>query len=110
MFATGVLGPFFGSLSSSLHGHLVPDSLQGRVNSIRLLIGGGLQPLGAFAGGAIAELYGLPVLFLAAGLLPAICASLALLLPVLKGLDGDLSALQSGYRHAVAVPDARTLQ
>lgn len=50
VFAAGVLGPFFGSLSSSLHGRLVPGNLQGRVNSIRFLIGGSLQPFGAFAG------------------------------------------------------------
>lgn len=49
VFATGTIGPFFGSLSSSLHGRLVPSNLQGRVNSIRFLIGGGLQPFGAFA-------------------------------------------------------------
>lgn len=99
-FTTGVLGPFFGSISSSLHGRLVPCNLQGRVNSIRFLIGGGLQPLGAFAGGAVAEFYGVPTLFLAAGLLPALSAGLALLLPVLKKLDGDLAALSSGSRQA----------
>lgn len=35
VFATGTIAPFFGSLSSSLHGRLVPGNLQGRVNSIR---------------------------------------------------------------------------
>ncbi|OMD38779.1 MFS transporter [Paenibacillus odorifer] len=98
VFATGTLSPFFGSLSSSLHGRLVPSNLQGRVNSIRFLIGGSLQPFGAFAGGAIAEHYGVPVLFLIAGLLPMLCASAALLLPGLKALDGDLSALEVTHR------------
>ncbi|MNC36032.1 enterobactin exporter EntS [compost metagenome] len=92
-FGIGALGPFFGSISSSLHGQLVPGNLQGRVNSIRYLIGGCLQPIGAFAGGAVAEFYGLSTLFLAAGLLPAVCAGLAMLLPVLRPLDGDLSTL-----------------
>ncbi|MEK5234526.1 MFS transporter [Paenibacillus sp. FSL L8-0470] len=100
VFAAGVLGPFFGSLSSSLHGRLVPGNLQGRVNSIRFLIGGSLQPFGAFAGGAVAELYGVPALFLAAGLLPLLCAGLALLLPGLKALDGDLSALEAKTRQS----------
>lgn len=80
VFATGTLAPFFGSLSSSLHGRVVPSNLQGRVNSIRFLIGGSLQPFGAFAGGAIAQHYGVPVLFIIAGLLPMLCASAALLL------------------------------
>nr|WP_247902826.1 MFS transporter [Paenibacillus pabuli] len=93
--AAGAAGPFFGSLSSALHGTLVPGPLQGRVNSIRFLIGGGLQPVGAFAGAAIAELYGLPFLFLSLGLLPLLCSAAAAFLPNLKNLDGDLSALQN---------------
>ncbi|MEK3738877.1 MFS transporter [Paenibacillus sp. FSL H7-0941] len=101
VFATGTIAPFFGSLSSSLHGRLVPGNLQGRVNSIRFLIGGGLQPFGAFAGAAIAELYGVPALFVIAGLLPLLCASAALLLPGLKTLDGDLSTLEATHRQPV---------
>ncbi|WP_379158289.1 MFS transporter [Paenibacillus sp. sgz5001063] len=97
VFISGALGPFFGSLSSSLHGRLVPGNLQGRVNSIRFLIGGSLQPFGAFAGGAIAEIYGVSALFLAAGLLPALCAGAALLLPGLRMLDGDLSMIEARY-------------
>jgi len=80
----------------------VPSNLQGRVNSIRFLIGGGLQPFGAFAGGAIAEHYGVPVLFAIAGLLPMLCASAAFLLPRLKILDGDLSVLEATHRQAAA--------
>ncbi|MNW37531.1 enterobactin exporter EntS [compost metagenome] len=95
LFAAGAAGPFFGSLSSSLHGKLVPGHLQGRVNSIRFLIGGGLQPVGALAGGAIAQLYGVPVLILAAGLLPLISSvAAALFLPSLKSLDGNLQNLE----------------
>ncbi|MEK4192267.1 MFS transporter [Paenibacillus sp. FSL L8-0323] len=101
VFATGTIAPFFGSLSSSLHGRLVPGNLQGRVNSIRFLIGGGLQPFGAFAGAAIAELYGVPALFVIAGLLPLLCAIAALLLPGLKTLDGDLSTLEATHRRPV---------
>ncbi|WNS41795.1 MFS transporter [Paenibacillus sp. MMS20-IR301] len=94
VFAAGLLGPFFSSLSSSLHGQLVPGPLQGRVNSLRFLIGGSLQPLGALAGGAVAELYGVPVLLLAAGMLPVLFSGAALRLPRMKLLDGDLSALE----------------
>lgn len=98
VFAAGSLGPFFGSLSSSLHGRLVPGHLQGRVNSVRFLIGGSLSPLGALAGGAVAELYGVPVLMLAAGILPAMYAGIALCMPSLKALDGDLSELEQKTR------------
>ncbi|NUU60227.1 MFS transporter [Paenibacillus agri] len=97
-FITGVAAPFFGSLSSSLHGRLVPSHLQGRVNSIRFLIGGSLQPVGAMGGAAIAHAYGLPILFLAAGLIPILCSGVAMLLPVLKGINGDLSDLEAKQR------------
>ncbi|MDH6431407.1 hypothetical protein BSK62_22505 [Paenibacillus odorifer] len=109
VFATGTIGPFFGSLSSSLHGRLVPSNLQGRVNSIRFLIGGGLQPFGAFTGGAIAELYGVPTLFVIAGLLPMLCASAALLLPGLKTLDGDLSTLEATHRRPVVQSSSQSV-
>ncbi|MFF2019144.1 MFS transporter [Paenibacillus sp. NPDC058177] len=97
-FITGVAAPFFSSLSSSLHGRLVPSHLQGRVNSIRFLIGGSLQPVGAMGGAAIAHAYGLPILFLAAGLIPILCSGVAMLLPVLKGINGDLSDLEAKQR------------
>lgn len=94
LFAAGIAGPFFGSLSSSLHGKLVPGHLQGRVNSIRFLIGGGLQPVGALAGGIIAQLCGVPALFIIAGILPILSSvAAALFLPNLRSLNGDLSAL-----------------
>lgn len=100
LFINGILGPFFGSLSSSLHGRLVPSNMQGRVNSIRFLIGGCLQPFGAFAGSAVAEHYGVPILFVMAGLLPMLCAGAAFLLPGLKALDGDLAILEVNQRQA----------
>lgn len=87
LFAAGAAAPFFSSLSSSLHARLVPEPLQGRVNSIRFLIGGGLQPIGIFAGTVVAELFGLPFLFLSFGLLPFICSIIAACLPSLSNLD-----------------------
>ncbi|OBZ10549.1 hypothetical protein A8L34_18335 [Bacillus sp. FJAT-27264] len=98
LFISGVAAPFFGSLSSSLHGRLVPSHLQGRVNSIRFLIGGSLQPIGGMGGAAIAHAYGLPILFLFAGLIPILCSGVAMLLPVLKGINGDLSVLEAKFR------------
>ncbi|WP_410771899.1 MFS transporter [Fontibacillus sp. BL9] len=95
-FAAGAAGAFFGSLSSSLHGKLVPGHLQGRVNSIRFLIGGGLQPVGAFVGGAIAQHYGVGALMVGASLLPLLSSfAAALFLPGLKVLNGDLSDLEA---------------
>ncbi|PRX96533.1 MFS transporter [Allonocardiopsis opalescens] len=57
----------------SLRQRLIPDPLLGRVNASYRLIGEGSTPLGAAAGGAVAALAGLPVLFClaAAGCLAA---------------------------------------
>ncbi|OWA36847.1 hypothetical protein B9G55_01850 [Saccharibacillus sp. O16] len=70
----GLSSPFFSSLSSSLYGSLVPQEMQGRVNTIRYFIGGSLQPVGGFLGGVVSHAWGLPALFLAAGGFPLICA------------------------------------
>ncbi|WP_334076221.1 MULTISPECIES: MFS transporter [Paenibacillus] len=95
LFAFGASTPFFGALSSSLHGKLVPGQLQGRVNAIRFLIGGALQPIGAFVGSAVAERYGVQMLFLAAGLLPILGSCAGLFLTSLKTLNGDLSEIEA---------------
>lgn len=54
--------------------------------SVRLLVG-------AFLGALIAETAGLPVMFRVVGLLPAVLACVALFLPVLRKIDGDLAPL-----------------
>jgi hypothetical protein len=50
--------------------------------------------VGAFAGAAIAERFGIPTLLLTIGLLPIFCSIAASFLPNLKFLDGDLSKLK----------------
>lgn len=105
LFAVGVSGPFFGALSSSLHGKLVPGHLQGRVNAIRFLIGGSLQPVGAFVGSAVAERYSVQMLFLVAGLLPVLSSFTALYMPGLKTLNGDLSELEARSQQKYALAE-----
>lgn len=89
LFLIGLSSPFFSSLSSALYGRLVPDGLQGRVNTIRYLIGGSLQPAGGFLGGAVGQAWGLPALFLVAGGLPLLCSLSALPSRLLNRLDPD---------------------
>lgn len=50
------------------------------------------EPLNAanFLGALLAETAGLPVMFRVVGLLPVVLACLALFLPVLRKIDGDL--------------------
>ncbi|MCA1295779.1 MFS transporter [Paenibacillus sp. alder61] len=107
LFAVGVSGPFFGALSSSLHGKLVPGHLQGRVNAIRFLIGGSLQPVGAFVGSAVADRYGVQMLFLVAGIIPILSSFAGLFFSNLKTLNGDLSEIEARSQKKYALGDGK---
>ena len=54
-------------ITVSLRQSLVPDELLGRVNSAYRLIGWGTMPLGALAGGLVADAFGLRAPFLDGG-------------------------------------------
>ena len=56
-------------ITVSLRQRIIPDRLLGRVNSAYRLLAWGTQPLGALLGGVIAEVFGLPAVFIAAGAL-----------------------------------------
>jgi MFS family permease len=65
----------------SLRQQIVPDDLLGRVNSAYRMIGWGMIPLGALAGGFVADLAGLRAPFLVAGIARGV--TLLALLPAL---------------------------
>jgi MFS family permease len=81
MAANGFFATMWNVVTVSLRQRIVPDELLGRVNSVYRMIGWGLIPVGALAGGFAAHLGGLRAPYLAGG---AVCG-LALLaaLPVL---------------------------
>ncbi|WP_206784819.1 MFS transporter [Amycolatopsis sp. MtRt-6] len=58
----------------SLRQRVTPDRLLGRTNSSHRLVAYGTKPLGALAGGLLAELFGLPAVFAVMGLLAAATA------------------------------------
>jgi len=71
----------------SLRQRITPDRLLGRLNSAYRLLAWGTRPLGALAGGLIAELAGLRAVFLTMGI------ATLLLVVLLRGLrDADLEA------------------
>lgn len=70
----GFGGLVWNVLTVSLRQQLVPDALLGRVNSAYRLLGWGTMPVGAIAGGLIAESYGLRAPFLVAGTLALLLA------------------------------------
>ncbi|GHC79678.1 MFS transporter [Nocardiopsis terrae] len=96
------LGFFLGGLgitvwnviTVSLRQRVTPDAMLGRVNSVYRLLAWGTMPLGAAAGGLVAEFLGLRAVFLGMGLLV-----LALLVPLLRISDATLEAAERGLRH-----------
>lgn len=67
----------------SLRQQIVPTHLLGRVNSVFRMLGWGLMPLGALAGGMAADAFGLRASFVVAGVLRGL--ALLVFLPVLIG-------------------------
>ncbi len=63
----GFAGLVWNVLTISLRQSLVPDALLGRVNSGYRLLGWGTMPIGALAGGLVAQAFGLRAPFLVSG-------------------------------------------
>jgi len=76
-FVGGVAVVIWNVIAVSLRQRVTPDRLLGRVNSGYRLVAWGTMPLGAAIGGALAELFGLPMVF--AIMAVAILALLALM-------------------------------
>ncbi len=66
----------------SLRQRIVPGPILGRVNSVYRMLGWGLMPFGALAGGFVAHAAGLRAPYVVAGLLCALCTLVAL--PLLR--------------------------
>lgn len=94
---SGAAGPFFSSLSSALYGRLVPQEMQGRVNAIRYLIGGSLQPVGGGLGGVIGQAFGVPALFAGVGIVSLVCSGSAFFSPSLRRLNGPLEEVADRF-------------
>ncbi len=74
--AVGAVGGLvWNVITVSLRQSLVPDELLGRVNSAYRLVGWGTMPLGALAGGFVAEAFGLRAPFLMAGIVALLLAA-----------------------------------
>jgi len=71
----------------SLRQRIVPSRLLGRVNSVYRMLGWGLMPLGALAGGFVAHAAGLRAPYVAAGVLCALAMLAAVPLLLASGRD-----------------------
>ena len=65
--------PKWNVVTVSLRQQVVPAHLLGRVNSVYRMLGWGLMPAGALAGGFVAHAAGLRAPYLVAGLLCGVC-------------------------------------
>jgi MFS family permease len=80
--ANGFLATMWNVVTVTLRQRTVPSELLGRVNSAYRMIGWGLMPAGAVAGGLVAHVAGLRAPFVAAGILCGIATLAAL--PLLR--------------------------
>jgi MFS family permease len=80
--ANGFLATMWNVVTVTLRQRAVPNELLGRVNSAYRMIGWGLMPAGAVAGGLLAHVAGLRAPFVAAGTLCGITTLAAL--PLLR--------------------------
>ena len=71
---SGLFGTVWNIITVSLRQQIVPDHLLGRVNSVYRFLGWGSMPLGALAGGLLADAFGLRVPWLVGGAVTAVCA------------------------------------
>jgi MFS family permease len=75
--------------NTTLYQKHVPGHLLARVFSVRILLTTIATPLGAICGGAIAEIWGIPMLFTFIGLLMIFTASAAFFIPSLQKLNSS---------------------
>ncbi|MFC7102197.1 MFS transporter [Nonomuraea rubra] len=78
---TGFVTTLWNIVTVSLRQQIVPSGLLGRVNSVYRMLGWGLMPLGALAGGLVAHTFGVHAAYPVAGALRGIFLLVAL--PVL---------------------------
>ena len=75
--AEGVFNVVWNVITVSLRQHVIPDHLLGRVNSAYRFVGWGAGPLGALAGGLVANAFGLRAPWLVGGIITAVCLVVA---------------------------------
>lgn len=80
LFVGGMLIVLWNVITVSLRQRITPDNLLGRVNSAYRLLAWGTMPLGAAAGGLLAQWLGLQIMF---GVMGVLTLSLLAMMPIL---------------------------
>ena len=92
MACNGFFVTMWNVVTVTMRQRIVPAELLGRVNSVYRMLGWGLMPLGALAGGFIAHAAGLRAAYIVGGVLSG--AALLAALPALAGAASGTSAVQ----------------
>ena len=89
MGLNGMATTLWSVVTVSLRQQLIPAELRGRVHSVYRMLGWGLMPLGALAGGFLADRFGLRAAFPAAGAIRgiALLAALPVLFPAMRSAE-----------------------
>jgi MFS family permease len=104
MACNGFAVTMWNIVTVSMRQRIIPAPLLGRVNSVYRMIGWGLMPLGALAGGFVAHAVGLRAPYTLAGILSA--AALLAALPALVGSSRAVTSngAEMGDRHRQIKP------
>lgn len=91
-FVGGALVMLWNVITVSLRQRITPDRLLGRVNSAYRLLAWGTMPLGAAAGGLIAQVAGLQAMF---GIMGVLTLALLALMPILSDKAIDAADIEA---------------
>jgi MFS family permease len=83
----GVSMAFFNVHNTTINQQSVPNSLMGKVMSVRLVIIRGVMPLGVLVGGMVSEIWGVRPSYILIGTLISSAAIIGMILPYFKFID-----------------------
>jgi MFS family permease len=104
MACNGFFVTMWNVVTVTMRQRIVPAELLGRVNSVYRMLGWGLMPLGALAGGFIAHAAGLRAAYIVGGVLSGVALLAAL--PVLAGAASGSSSADKASPDKPEVPAA----
>ncbi|MDR7072442.1 F0F1-type ATP synthase assembly protein I [Fictibacillus barbaricus] len=88
----GISMAFFNIHNTTINQHTVPNSLMGKVMSVRLVIIRGVMPLGVLVGGLVSEIWGVRPLYILIGTIISSAAIIGIVLPYFKFIDVPVSS------------------
>lgn len=101
-FVGGITVSIWNVVTVSLRQRVTPQRLLGRLNSAYRLLAWGTMPLGAAAAGIIAQLFGIPAVFLTMGVVV-----LSLMIGMIWVTDARMAATETDAEAEAAETDAR---